>query len=148
MTSSFIPLALDLARTAAQRGEVPVGAVIVDSEGNVVAQAYNLTEKLKDPTAHAEMLAIREACKQLDRERLVDCDMYVTLEPCPMCAQAISNARIRRLYFGAYDEKSGGVENGARIFNQSSCHHKPEVYGGIDESACSALLKDFFRQLR
>jgi len=139
--------ALELAHLAAEEGEVPVGAVIV-KDGNIIAEAYNLTETLKSPTAHAEMVAIQAACEILDSTRLVDCDMYVTLEPCPMCAQAISFARIRRLYFGAYDVKGGGVENGARIFNASSCHHKPEVYGGIDESEASELLKEFFAARR
>ena len=148
MSSSFLSLALEEAQLAAQRGEVPVGAVVVDSDGKILARAHNLTETLKDPTAHAEMLALRQACAAIGSERLTGCDLYVTLEPCPMCAQAISHARIRRLYFGAYDEKGGGVENGARIYNQSSCHHKPEIYGGLNESACSALLKDFFRRLR
>ena len=148
MTSAFIPLAIEQARQAAQLGEVPVGAVIVGSDGKILASTHNLVIANRDATAHAELLAIRAACTVLGSERLTGCDLYVTLEPCPMCAAAISHARIRRLYFGAYDEKGGGVENGARIFNQSSCHHKPEIYGGMDEANCSALLKDFFRQLR
>jgi tRNA(adenine34) deaminase len=135
--------ALELARLAAGENEVPVGAVIV-KDGQIIAESYNLTETMNDPTAHAEMLAINAACEVLESPRLVDCDMYVTLEPCPMCAQAISFARIRRLYFGAFDPKGGGVENGARIFNASSCHHKPEIYGGIEESECGQLLKEFF----
>ena len=139
--------ALTQARAAAARGEVPVGAVIV-KDGNIIAVAGNQTLEKKDPTAHAEILAIRCACETIGSERLTDCDMYVTLEPCPMCATAISFARIRRLYFGAYDEKSGGVENGARIFAQTSCHHAPEIYGGISESECSQLLKDFFAARR
>jgi tRNA(Arg) A34 adenosine deaminase TadA len=120
----------------------------VDSAGNIIAAAHNLVVTQHDPTAHAELLAIRSACAALGSERLTDCDLYVTLEPCPMCAQAISFARIRRVYFGAYDEKGGGVENGARIFSQHSCHHKPEIYGGIQESECAQLLKDFFKDRR
>ena len=145
MTSDFFALALTEARKAAALGEVPVGVVIVRG-GKVIATTSNLVETHKDPTSHAEMLAIRAACKAVGNERLEDCDIYVTLEPCAMCAQALAHARIRRVYFGAYDEKSGGVENGARVFNHS--HHKPEIYGGIQESECSSLLKDFFRQLR
>lgn len=145
--TSFMQDALSLAHIAAEEGEVPVGAVIV-KDGKVIAEAYNLTETLKSPTAHAEMVAIQAASEILDSPRLIDCDMYVTLEPCPMCAAAISFARIRRLYFGAYDVKGGGVENGARIFNASSCHHKPEVYGGIDESEAAELLKNFFKERR
>ncbi len=140
--------ALALAHKAAAAGEVPVGAVVVDSAGNIIAAAHNLVVTQHDPTAHAELLAIRSACAALGSERLTDCDLYVTLEPCPMCAQAISFARIRRVYFGAYDEKGGGVENGARIFSQHSCHHKPEIYGGIQESECAQLLKDFFKDRR
>ncbi|NBX03818.1 MAG: nucleoside deaminase [Alphaproteobacteria bacterium] len=148
MTNSPFSLALEQARLAAACGEVPVGAVVVNAAGVILARAHNLTETDKDPCAHAEILAIRAACKELDDERLTGCDLYVTLEPCPMCAQAISFARIRRVYFGAYDVKGGGVENGARIFAQSSCHHTPEVYGGMHESECSALLKDFFKARR
>lgn len=138
-------LALDQAVAAEARGEVPVGAVIMDTASKtILARAHNLTESRRDPTAHAEMLVIQEACRMLDTPRLVHCDMYVTLEPCPMCAQAISFARIRRLYFGAYDAKGGGVENGARIFHQPSCHHSPELVGGMEETACASLLKKFF----
>ena len=141
--------ALTQAQLAFEKQEVPVGAVVVDSQtGEVIAIAHNLTETHADPTAHAEILAIREACRKLGSARLPSCDLYVTLEPCPMCASAISFARIRRLYFGAYDMKSGGVENGPRIFNQTTCHHKPEVYGGINESESSALLKRFFEARR
>ncbi len=136
-----------LAQQAAKAGEVPVGAVLV-KDGAVLAQAHNLVLTRRDPTAHAELLAIRQACQALGNERLEGCDLYVTLEPCPMCAQAISFARIRRLYFGAYDAKGGGVENGARIFAQPTCHHAPEVYGGIGEQACGQILKDFFAQRR
>lgn len=137
-------LALAEAEAAAARGEVPVGAVITGPEGQIVARAGNRTLELKDPTAHAEMLAIREACRVLGTERLIGCDLYVTLEPCPMCAGAISFARIRRLYYGAADEKGGGVDHGPRIFEQPTCHHRPEVYGGIGETAAAAVLRDFF----
>lgn len=139
--------AIALAQQAASRGEVPVGAVVVH-EGRIIASAHNLTETTCDPTAHAELLAIRSACERLQTPRLTECDMYVTLEPCAMCAAVLSFARIRRLYFGAYDIKGGGVENGPRIFSQSSCHHAPEIYGGIQESVCASLLKDFFKQRR
>jgi tRNA(adenine34) deaminase len=139
--------ALEEARSASAHGEVPIGAVIVQNN-RVIASAHNLTETNSDPTAHAELLAIRAACEILKTPRLVDCDLYVTLEPCAMCAQAISFARIRRLYFGAYDEKGGGVEHGARIFSQATCHHKPEIYGGISESECGELLKGFFKERR
>lgn len=145
--SNRMQQALAMAQIAAGKGEVPVGAVIVRGS-EVIAQSHNLVETGRDPTAHAEMLAIRAACDLLGTPRLEDCDLYVTLEPCPMCAQAISFARIRRLYFGAYDPKGGGVENGPRIFSQPTCHHKPEIYGGIAESECGGLLKDFFRQRR
>ena len=139
--------ALDEARAAAARGEVPVGAVVTDGS-RVIAAAGNRTEELSDPTAHAEMLALRAAAAGLGNPRLGGCDLYVTLEPCPMCAQAISLFRVRRLYFGAADPKGGGVEHGPRIFQQSSCHHAPEVYGGISESEAGELLKDFFRARR
>ena len=141
--------ALEAAKQAADNGEVPVGALVVHGPSNqVISVACNRVLELKDPTAHAEMIAIREACKAQNSERLPECDLYVTLEPCPMCAQAISFSRIRRLYFAAYDEKGGGVENGAIVFNAKSCHHKPEVYGGINADAASALLKDFFKERR
>ena len=139
--------ALEEAEAAAARGEVPVGAVIVDQVGAVLAAAGNRSEELGDPTAHAEMLAIRAAA--IGRgPRLTDCDLYVTLEPCPMCAQAISLARLRRLYYGASDPKGGGVEHGPRIFTQATCHHRPETYGGIDEVRAGELLRDFFRPRR
>ena len=141
---SHMSLALAEARSAAARGEVPVGAVIVSPTGQVVAVAGNRTCELSDPTAHAEMLAIRGACTVVGSERLTGCDLYVTLEPCPMCAQAISFARIRRLYYGASDPKGGGVEHGPLIFGQPTCHHAPEVYGGIAESEAAALLAGFF----
>ena len=140
--------ALVQARAAANRGEVPVGAVIVDGAGQVIALAGNRTRELSDPTAHAEVLAIRAACSALGAERLTGCDLYVTLEPCPMCAAAISNARIRRLYYGASDPKSGGVEQGPRVFSHAQCHHAPEVYDGIDAVASQKLLRDFFKGRR
>ena len=140
-------MSLQVAERAAARGEVPVGAVIVQDE-KLLVRAGNRVEADKDPTAHAEILAIRAAAEMLGAPRLPDCDLYVTLEPCAMCAAAISFARIRRLYFGAYDPKGGGVENGTRFFGQPTCHHAPEVFGGIAETKCSALLKDFFRDLR
>jgi len=141
-------LALEEAKAAGARGEVPIGAVVVSPDGTVLARAGNRTLELRDPMAHAELLAIREACAQLKSERLVDCDLYVTLEPCAMCAGAISFARIRRLYFGAPDPKGGAVEHGPRFFGQPTCHHAPEVYGGIGETAASGLLKDFFAARR
>jgi tRNA(Arg) A34 adenosine deaminase TadA len=148
--TSLTPMqqALLEAEAAAGRGEVPVGAVLVDSRGHVVAPAGNRTEELADPTAHAELLAIRAGAARLGRSRLVGCDLYVTLEPCPMCAQAISFARLRRLYYGADDPKGGGVEHGPRIFTSSSCHHAPEVYGGIGERQAVDLLRRFFRARR
>jgi tRNA(adenine34) deaminase len=139
--------ALAEAEAAGERGEVPVGAVIVGG-GQILAQAGNRTRELNDPTAHAEMLAIRAACAAVQSERLTGADLYVTLEPCPMCAAAISFARIRRLYFGAGDPKGGGVEHGPRIFSQPSCHHAPEVYGGIAEARCARLLQEFFARRR
>lgn len=141
-------LALAEARAAGARGEVPVGAVIVSASGAVVAQAGNRTRELLDPTAHAEMLAIRAACAALGQERLTDHDLYVTLEPCAMCAMAISHARLRRLYYGAADPKSGGVGQGPRIFAHPQCHHAPEVYDGIDAEASVTLLREFFAGLR
>ncbi|WP_264329048.1 MULTISPECIES: nucleoside deaminase [unclassified Wolbachia] len=135
-------LAIEQAKLAQKDDEVPIGAVIV-SGSNVVSSAHNISN---DPTAHAEMLAIKQACELLSTSTLYDSDIYVTLEPCPMCAQAISFARIKRLYFGAYNPKGGGIENGAKIFQ--FCSHIPEVYGGILETECSFLLKDFFEKLR
>jgi tRNA(Arg) A34 adenosine deaminase TadA len=140
--------ALREARAAAERGEVPIGAVIVGPDGAVLAAAGNRTEQHRDPTAHAEMLAIRAAAAKLGAPRLVDCDLYVTLEPCPMCAQAISFARIRRLYWGAADPKGGGIEHGPRIFDQPTCHHKPELYPGLSEGEAGELLRVFFRERR
>jgi tRNA(adenine34) deaminase len=144
---SIMSIALDEARAAGMRGEVPVGCVIV--RGNkVIAQAGNCTIAEHDPTAHAELIAIRAAAAALGSERLTDCDLYVTLEPCAMCAAAMSFARIRRLYFGAADPKGGAVEHGVRFFAAPTCHHRPEVYGGIGEGECAALLKDFFQARR
>jgi cytidine deaminase len=140
---SFMALALEQAQAAADRGEVPVGAVVALGD-RVVAQAGNRTRELSDPTAHAEILAIREACRLSGSERLVGHDLYVTLEPCPMCAAAISAARIGRLYYGAADPKSGGVAVGARVFSHPQCHHVPEVYDGIGAGEAEALLKGFF----
>ena len=145
---SFMSEALVQARAAADRGEVPVGAVIVDRAGQVIASAGNRTRELNDPTAHAEVLAIRAACSALGVERLPSCDLYVTLEPCPMCAAAISNARIGRLYYGASDPKSGGIEQGPRVFSHTQCHHAPEVYDGIDAGASGDLLKAFVKGRR
>ena len=144
---SFMDLALEAAETAGKSGEVPIGCVVV-RDGAVVAAAGNRTLGDRDPTAHAELVAIRAAAATLGNERLADCDLYVTLEPCAMCAAAISFARIRRLYFGASDPKGGAVEHGVRFFAASTCHHRPEVYGNISESDCAALLKDFFQARR
>lgn len=146
--ASHMDRALDEARAAAARGEVPVGAVVVSPSGTIVAQAGNRTRELNDPTAHAEILAIRSACAALGQERLPDHDLYVTLEPCPMCAGAISFARIRRLYYGASDPKSGGVSTGARVFAHPQCHHAPEVYDGLSEQEAATLLRDFFEARR
>ncbi len=141
--------ALHTAELSAKRGEVPVGAVIVDSKtGRVIARSGNQMKNRFDPTAHAEMLAIRAAANMVGSQRLVDCDLYVTLEPCPMCAAAISLARLRRVYFGAFDPKGGGVEYGPRIFDHPTCHHKPEIYGGVGEAQAAKLLKEFFAARR
>jgi tRNA(adenine34) deaminase len=142
-----MPLALAEARAGAARGEVPVGCVIV-RDGEVIARAGNRTLADRDPTAHAELLAIRAAAAKLASERLVDCDLYVTLEPCAMCAAAISFARIRRLYYGAADPKGGAIDHGVRFFASPTCHHRPEVYGGLDEAEASALLREFFAARR
>ncbi len=145
----FMDEALFEAERAAARGEVPVGAVLVDTvSGEVLAQAGNRVEELSDPTAHAEILVIREAAARLKAPRLPNADLYVTLEPCAMCAAAVSFARIRRLYFGAYDPKGGGVEHGARYFQQDTCHHAPEVVGGVEEVRAGRLLKGFFAARR
>ena len=140
--------ALELASVAAQQQEVPVGAVLVDSSGRIVAQAHNRCEARRDATHHAELLVIQQACAVLNQPRLVDCDLYVTLEPCAMCAGAISLARIRRLYFAAYDPKGGAVEHGARFFSQATCLHAPEVIAGLREEEARALLQDFFHSRR
>lgn len=139
-------MAFQQAEAAALRGEVPVGAVLV-RDGEVIAVAGNRVEELSDPTAHAEMLVIRAAAEGCGG-KLDGCDLYVTLEPCPMCAAAISLARVRRVYFGAYDAKGGGVEHGAKVFDHSTCHHRPEIYGGIDEHRAAELLRAFFRERR
>jgi len=140
--------ALELARSAAERGEVPIGCVIVGPGGEILAEAANRTETDRDPTAHAELLAIRAAAARLGAPRLVECDLHVTLEPCPMCAQAIAFARLRRVYYGASDPKGGGVEHGPRIFDQPTCHHRPELYGGIAEREAGELLRAFFKERR
>jgi tRNA(adenine34) deaminase len=145
--TSFMDMAMEQARAAAARGEVPVGCVIV-RDGAVIARTGNRTLADRDPTAHAELLAIRAAAAALGSERLEDCDLYVTLEPCAMCAGAVSFARIRRLYYGAADPKGGAVDNGVQFFASPTCHHRPEVYGGLSEAEASALLKDFFRERR
>lgn len=145
---SPMDLAIEEARLAAARGEVPVGAVVLGPDGAVLARAGNETEARCDAAAHAELLALRAAAARLGTARLPGCDLVVTLEPCPMCAQAASFFRIRRLVFGAYDPKGGGVEHGARVFDASSCHHRPEVVGGVRETDCAALLRDFFGALR
>ena len=144
---SFMDMALEEARAARARGEVPVGCVIVRGS-EVVVRAGNRTVADRDPTAHAELLALRAAAAELGSERLTDCDLYVTLEPCAMCAAAMSFARIRRLYYGAADPKGGAVDNGVRFFSSPTCHHGPEVYGGVNESVAGLLLKDFFAARR
>ena len=147
--ASPMDLALAEAEAAAAIGEVPVGAVLVDGEtGEVLARGHNLVERETDPTAHAELLVIRDAARRLGAKRLTRADLYVSLEPCAMCAQAIAFARLRRLVFAAYDPKGGGVEHGARIFAQATCHHRPEVIGGVQERRAGALLKAFFRDRR
>jgi tRNA(adenine34) deaminase len=145
--ASFMALALDEARAAGARGEVPVGCVIV-RDGAVVARAGNRTLADRDPTAHAEIIAIRAAAASLGSERLDACDLYVTLEPCAMCAGAVAFARVRRLYYGAADPKGGAVDNGVKFFASPTCHHRPEVYGGLAEAEAGALLKEFFRERR
>ena len=146
-TNSFMESALEEARLAENRGEVPIGAVIV-KDGEIIARAGNQTLADKDPTAHAEILVIRAAAALLQSERLPGCDLYVTLEPCPMCAAAISFARIRRLYFAAWDEKGGAVDHGVRLFQDRTCHHRPEVYSGIAEREAAEMLRNFFSGLR
>lgn len=146
--SKAMASALDEARAAAARGEVPVGAVVTDAAGQLLAQAGNRTRELADPTAHAEMLAIRAACAALGSERLIGCTLTVTLEPCAMCAAAIAAARLERVVYGASDPKSGGVEHGARVFSHPQAHHRPEVVAGVAEAESAALLKDFFANRR
>ncbi|HEY0423541.1 MAG TPA: nucleoside deaminase [Rhodopila sp.] len=148
MTRHAMQAAMDEARTAGARGEIPVGAVVTGPDGTILTRAGNQTEADNDPTAHAELLALRAAAALRASPRLPDCDLVVTLEPCPMCAQAISLFRIRRLIFGAYDPKGGGVDHGARIFEASSCHHRPEVVGGVRETEAATLMRDFFREKR
>jgi tRNA(adenine34) deaminase len=145
--ASFMDMALDEARAAGERGDVPIGCVLVHG-GAIVARAGNRTIADRDPTAHAEMLAIRHAAATLGSERLEGCDLYVTLEPCAMCAGAVSFARIRRLYYGAGDPKGGAVDNGVQFFASPACHHRPEVYGGLAEAEAGALLREFFRERR
>jgi tRNA(adenine34) deaminase len=145
--TSFMDMALAEARTAGERGEVPIGCVIVHG-GAVIARAGNRTVAERDPTAHAEMLAIRQTAASLRSERLEDCDLYVTLEPCAMCAGAVAFARIRRLYYGAADPKGGAVDNGVKFFASPTCHHRPEVYGGMAEAEAGALLQSFFKERR
>lgn len=144
----IMTLALDTAAEAGAAGEVPIGAVVVDAAGRVIARSGNRVERDGDPTAHAEMVALREAAARLGVKTLSNCDLYVSLEPCPMCAAALALAHIRRLYFAAFDPKGGGVEHGPRIFTQPTCHHRPEVYGGIGERRAAALLREFFRERR
>jgi tRNA(adenine34) deaminase len=146
--STPMGIALSEARAAAERGEVPVGAVVLRPDGSVLSRAGNRVEECHDASAHAELLALREAARQCGQPRLPDCDLVVSLEPCPMCAQAISFFRIRRLVFGAYDPKGGGVDHGARVFEAASCHHRPEVVGGVREAEASALLRAFFDDRR
>ena len=150
MTANPLPMALALAEAeaAAARGEVPVGAVLVDGAGQVVAAAGNQVEADQDPTAHAEMVVLRSGAKLLGAKQLVGCDLWVTLEPCAMCAAAMAHARVRRLYFGAYDPKGGAVEHGPRLFEQPTIHHRPEIYGGIDERRAGELLRGFFGDRR
>lgn len=145
---SHMPQALEQARAAAQRGEVPVGAVITDTAGQVVAAAGNRTREMSDPTAHAEILAIRAACRAIGSERLIGHRLWVTLEPCPMCAAAIAAARIDVLYYGAADIRMGGVVHGARVFSHPQCHHRPQVHDGIAADEAQALLRDFFAARR
>ncbi len=148
-TPTPMEIAFQEAEAAAARGEVPVGAVVVDpTSGAVLGRAGNRTEELADPTAHAEVLAIRQACAALGEPRLPGLDLYVTLEPCALCAAAISFARLRRVYFGAYDPKGGAVDHGPRFYTQPTCHHAPEVYGGFDETRAGVLLRDFFKDRR
>ena len=145
---NYMNLAIEEAKKAQVRGEVPIGAVIIDQYGKILSREGNRTIELNDPTAHAEILAIRKACHILQNQRLINCSMYVTLEPCPMCAAAISNARISKLYFGAEDHKSGGVYNGAKLYLNKQCHHIPEVFDGIGLTESEHILKSFFKARR
>lgn len=146
--NGFMDMALAQAREAAKLGEVPVGAVIVNPQGQVIAKAHNLTRNQQNPILHAEMIAIQTACNHLKSERLIGCDLYVSLEPCAMCAGAISHARLRRVYFAALDPKGGAIENGPRWFDQATCFHAPEVIFGQKEAEAKAMLSDFFQKLR
>jgi tRNA(Arg) A34 adenosine deaminase TadA len=146
--NDYMQMALQLAHQAAQADEVPVGAVVVAPDGQVIGQAENAMRRQRNPAAHAEMLALQMAAAAYGDERLRDCDLYVTLEPCTMCAAATSLYRVRRIYFGAYDPKGGGIDHGARVFTQPTCHHRPETYGGILEMECQKLLVDFFQARR
>ena len=148
MFKTYMDEALEEAAKALERGEVPVGAIIVEKSSTIIARAGNETRARLDPSAHAEVLAIRQACTALKTERLVDCDMYVTLEPCAMCAALIANARIRRIYFAASDPKSGGIQQGARVFDHKQTHHVPEVYSGIGDEKAANLLRNFFATKR
>ena len=148
MFRTYMDDALEEAAKAFERGEVPVGAVIVETSGNIIARAGNETRGRMDPSAHAELIAIRKACNTLKTDRLLNCDMYVTLEPCAMCAALIAHARIRRIYFAASDPKSGGVQQGARVFEHKQTHHVPEIYSGIGEEKAVKLLRDFFAEKR
>lgn len=145
---TLMTTALQQAKLAEQLGEVPVGALLVDGSGRLIAKSHNLTIQHCDPTAHAEINVIRQACKKLKTERLEGMTLYVTLEPCPMCATAISFARIKQVYYGAYDPKGGGIDHGPYIYDQETCHHKPTVLGGILEKECSKILADFFKEKR
>ena len=148
MFAQFMDQALEEARAAAARGETPVGAVLTDPDGHVLARDGNRVRELADPTAHAELLVIRAGARALGSERLIGCGLWVTLEPCPMCAGAISHARIARLWYGASDPKGGGVEHGPRVLSHPTCHHQPEIYSGIEEQRCADLLRGFFQSLR
>ena len=148
MFKTYMDDALEEAAKALERGEVPVGAVIVEASGNIIARAGNETRARLDPSAHAEVLVIRKACNSLKTDKLVNCDMYVTLEPCAMCAALVANARIRRIYFAASDPKSGGIQQGARVFDHKQTHHVPEIYSGIGEEKAAKLLRNFFATKR
>lgn len=145
--TSYMPDALQLAKMAETAGEVPVGAVVI-KDGQIIGRGHNMPRTSRDPSAHAEIVAIRDACKHLRQDRLEDCDLWVTLEPCTMCAGAISHARIARLYYGATDPKGGAVESGVRFYDSPTCHHRPEIYTGLEEEKASMLLRGFFREQR